>query len=119
MNTITNFLRNTSLIFALMLTISQAFATESPTAEEVISFEIQSETTTVEITWQMPEGFDGKVQIQRAGMDMQFETVGELSNDPVNQFVDEQPQTGISFYRLAIQRADGSITYQKAAALSR
>lgn len=119
MNTITNFLKSTFLILALVLTTSQAFATQNPSIEEITSFVIQSEATTVELTWKMAEGFEGKVLVQRAGIDMQFETIRELDHTQINQFVDEQPQAGVTFYRLAIQHSDGSITYQKASVLSR
>ncbi|MEM6841723.1 MAG: hypothetical protein AAF944_21735 [Bacteroidota bacterium] len=121
MNTVTNYLKNASLIFVFAFIINNAFATSNPTdaTEELTSFEIVSSTETVEIIWQFTKDIEGEVQVQRSGMDMNFETIGEIDGTAANRFADNQPQSGFTFYRLAIKNTDGTVTYQKVAALSR
>ena len=72
------------------------------------------------LTWEFEKVAQGvRTYVERAGMNMQFNPIGEVDSKNDHRFVDEQPQQKLSFYRLVTQNADGSMTYHTTIAINR
>lgn len=120
MNTLTKF-HKTILIgsfFALGLSTAFSMVETDSKNTTLTTFEARVVEEVVELAWEFNNQPDGQVLVERADMNMKFETIGQYHNATTHQFHDSQPQEGVSFYRLAIHNADGTITYHKAIMVS-
>nr|WKN35782.1 hypothetical protein K4G66_25780 [Tunicatimonas sp. TK19036] len=114
MNIVINF---SSLVFAIVISFA-GFTTSlaesiAPTNKSAVeAFELTSQANQVVFSWDLAEDVEGvTIVVERAGMDGQFEVVGQGKEVVKQQFVDHNPQVGMSYYRLAIRHADGHIDY--------
>lgn len=83
------------------------------------SFELTSEADQVVFTWEIAQDIEGaKIFVERAGTDKQFEVVGQGKEVANQRYVDHAPQAGMSYYRLVIQHANGSVDYHYHPAMS-
>ena len=121
MNTITKITKSVFVAIIFTVSVSNVFSSPvtSSDVETLTVFEAKPTAEDVELRWQLEEGSESQLFVQRAGMDMQFETIGNLKSAKTNQFTDDQPQKGFSFYRLATQHPDGTIIYHKTVTISR
>ncbi|MEM6845484.1 MAG: hypothetical protein AAF632_24940 [Bacteroidota bacterium] len=115
MNTITKYTKSALLVTLITVGIaSNVFAKQySVSTKELVSFEAEAQTEQVNLSWSLSDSIEGQTYVQRAGMDMQFETISPAQNNEDGQFEDQQPQSGISFYRLVTYLEDGTVIYHK------
>ena len=122
MNTASNFRKITLASVLFVLTLGQLLAKPVPsqTNTTLSSFQVEEEEQEVVLTWKFEEIAKGaQTYVERAGMDMQFNTIGEIENGKDSSFVDHQPKEQLSFYRLVTKNVDGSITYHTTIAINR
>lgn len=108
-----------AILFILSVnpTFSNPISTENTTTLQ--SLEVKNQAEQVILAWKFEESIVSNVYVQRAGADMQFVSISNLSITDINQFTDKQPQAGISFYRLVTKYSDGTIMYHKVVTISR
>ncbi|WKN41105.1 hypothetical protein [Tunicatimonas pelagia] len=109
MNTLASFKITVLLLTFAIISITNTGFAITPKASVTLENSIQNEN--VALIWSIDEDAEGQIFVQRAGIDMQFETIGQSEEVKDGQFEDKQPKAGISFYRLAVQQADGTVTY--------
>ncbi|MGB3851935.1 MAG: hypothetical protein WA958_18340 [Tunicatimonas sp.] len=108
-------LRSIVLSFALIATTVAGNAQSTP---QLLNFQSSVQGGGITFKWAMADqnavrSFD----LERAGMDMQFKAVGNVSTK-ANQkatyrLTDQEPLSGVAFYRLKIVGNEGNITYCK------
>lgn len=120
MNTLTKFYITILIASFFALGTTTAFSMADPISENtsLVTFEAHVTEEVVELVWEFNNQPDGQVLVERSDMNMKFETIGQYQSATPHQFQDLQPQEGISFYRLAIHNADGTVTYHKAIMIS-
>ena len=115
MNTVVNSTKIAFLVILLSVGVtSNVFAGSLSTSiETVVSFIANIQSLQINLSWDLSKASAGKTYIQRAGIDMQFETVRQVQDTQDGQFEDKQPQSGIWFYRLVTYQEDGTVIYHK------
>nr|WKN34455.1 hypothetical protein K4G66_18930 [Tunicatimonas sp. TK19036] len=109
-----NFKKYILLIIVFSLYISSGFAKPVNISDNVvlISFNAKIKEEKVIITWKFENIAEGAhTYLERAGSDMQFETIGAYSSNIDGQFVNEQPCELLFYYRLVTKYANGNIIY--------
>ncbi len=108
------------LTFAIISVVNTGFAAPLSIASEAsVALEVSTENNYVALTWNIDENIEGQVFVQRAGMDMQFETISQSEEVKNGQFKDKQPKSGMSFYRLAVQQVGGTVIYHNTITVTR
>ena len=115
---ITAILQNTLLTALFVMTAS--FVSYGQTSPELLHFGSEVRGQAVAFNWSVSaphpvQSFD----LERAGADLQFETVGTVSAEKSQRaeatyrFSDENPLPGVAFYRLKVVNQAGDIAYYK------
>ncbi len=113
-----SFLRNT-LRIALTLAAASTIG-YGQTTPQLLHFQSEVQGQTIAFDWSVSEQSAVKsFGLERAGMDMQFKTVGVVSAQ-ANQkgkltyrLADQTPLAGVAFYRLKVVNQAGDIAYGK------
>lgn len=114
---VTSFLRNTA--FSLVL-VAAATISYGQTIPQLIHFQSEVQGEVIAFNWSVSA--QRAVQsfgLERAGTDMQFKTIGILpaqtnqNAESTYRLADQNPLSGVAFYRLKIVNQAGDIAYCK------
>lgn len=95
--------------------------TGNPLPVGLISFNaVKINTKQSSLTWELAAccSKDAKFEIQRAGDDLNFNTIAVINGNETSRFYsfdDKNLKTGTNYYRLEITDADGSVVYSRIA----
>ena len=87
----------------------------------LLSFEVEAQGNTALLRWEIAQETPGVYYVERSQNGLQFETIAEQNTLGKNlyQFLDLQPLTGRSYYRLRKLELDGSVDYSPIRSLLR
>jgi hypothetical protein len=107
--------RSIVLSFALIAITVAGNAQSTP---QLLNFQSSVQGEDITFEWAMADQKDVRsFGLERAGTDMQFKAVGNVSAN-INQgatyrLTDQEPLSGVAFYRLKIVSNEGNVTYCK------
>lgn len=115
---IISFLRNTLLIALTLAAVSTiGYGQATP---QLLHFQSEVKGQTIAFNWSVSEQSAVKsFGLERAGTDMQFKTVGSVSaqanqkRESTYQLADQNPLSGVAFYRLKVVNQAGDTIYGK------
>ena len=108
------------LLFTTMMVLALVKIGYSQSATELQHFQSEVRGKTIAFDWSLADCGNIKAfGLERAGADLQFETIGTVLVRPTHRassvfyFTDQQPLNGAAFYRLKIMDKAGNVQYCK------
>ena len=109
-----------NILFTAIAVLAVVQAGYSQATIELQRFRSEVQGETIAFDWSIAEGSHVKAfGVERAGADLQFETIGTVLVRPTHRasttysFTDQHPLNGAAFYRLKVMDTSGNVQYCK------